>query len=59
VHSFAFKCHREGALIYALNAVDTHPQPEFHSVFSTAGADGTFNFWDKDKRTRLKEFKAW
>jgi len=26
-------------------------------TFATAGSDGTFNFWDKDSRQRLKSFK--
>lgn len=26
-------------------------------TFATAGADGVFNFWDKDSKQRLKEFK--
>jgi mRNA export factor len=30
----------------------------FHPVFgtfSTAGSDGTYNFWDKDSKQRLKQ----
>jgi mRNA export factor len=26
-------------------------------TFATAGADGVFNFWDKETKQRLKEFK--
>lgn len=27
-----------------------------HGTFCTAGSDGTFNFWDKDAKQRLKGF---
>ena len=27
-----------------------------HGTFSTAGSDGTFHFWDKDAKHRLKGF---
>lgn len=56
-YSFAFRCHRDGAMIYPVNAIDTHPAPEHQAAFVTAGADGTFSIWDKDKRTRYKEVK--
>lgn len=63
--SFAFKCHREfpgnnlnaPPNIFSLNSIDAHPAPDHQSVFVTAGADGVFNFWDRDKRQRLKEYK--
>lgn len=32
---FAFKCHRQGDLVYPVNAI------EFHPTFATAGCDGT------------------
>mmetsp|Transcript_16791 Transcript_16791/g.23359 ORF Transcript_16791/g.23359 Transcript_16791/m.23359 type:complete len:329 (-) Transcript_16791:43-1029(-) len=51
--NFAFKCHRENNEIYAVNAISFHPQ---WGTFSTAGSDGTFNFWDKDSKQRLKPF---
>ena len=56
-YSFAFRCHRDGAMIYPVNAIDTHPAAEHQAAFVTAGADGTFSIWDKDKRTRYKEVK--
>jgi WD40 repeat protein len=31
---------------------------EDHGTFATAGADGTFNFWDKDSKQRLHAFEA-
>ena len=57
--NFSFKCHRKDqapnvkdqTLVYSVNDITFHP---VHGTFSTAGADGTVNFWDKDARTRLK-----
>jgi len=50
--NFTFKCHREGTQdIYAVNAISFHPT---FGTFVTAGADGNFNFWDKDSKQRLK-----
>lgn len=55
--NFSFKCHRDtGATttsVYALNAISFHP---VHGTFSTAGSDGTFHFWDKDAKHRLKGY---
>ena len=56
--NFAFKCHRSDPKqlpqqIFPVNAISFHKQ---HGTFSTAGADGTFNFWDKDSKQRLKAF---
>jgi len=55
--NFAFKCHRETegstTLIHAVNALSFHP---VLGTFATAGADGIFNFWDKDAKQRLKAF---
>jgi len=51
--NFAFKCHREGNEIYAVNVISFHPN---FGTFATAGSDGTFNFWDKDSKQRLKPF---
>ncbi|TDL20802.1 WD40 repeat-like protein [Rickenella mellea] len=60
--NFSFKCHRKDqapnvkdqTLVYAVNDITFHP---VHGTFSTAGSDGTINFWDKDARTRLKTFE--
>ncbi|PNH07150.1 hypothetical protein TSOC_006407 [Tetrabaena socialis] len=49
--NFTFKCHRLDSEIYSVNAMS------FHSTFGTfvtAGSDGTYNFWDKDSKQRLK-----
>lgn len=51
--NFAFKCHRTQEEIFAVNSIDFHPT---HGTFSTAGSDGTFVFWDKDHRQRLRQF---
>lgn len=52
--NFAFKCHRENNTeLYAVNSIVFHPS---YGTFATAGADGTFNYWDKDSKQRLKAF---
>ncbi|KAI9734989.1 MAG: RNA export factor gle2 [Cirrosporium novae-zelandiae] len=58
--NFSFKCHREQASapsrdtqVYSVNAISFHP---VHGTFSTAGSDGTFHFWDKDAKHRLKGY---
>ncbi|CUS13173.1 unnamed protein product [Tuber aestivum] len=56
---FSFRCHRRARTggtdtdVYGVNAISFHP---VHGTFSTAGADGTFHYWDKDSRTRIKGF---
>ena len=58
--NFSFKCHRQTppgrdalANVYSVNAISFHPQL---GTFSTAGSDGTFHFWDKDAKHRLKGY---
>ncbi|KAK1828358.1 WD40-repeat-containing domain protein [Podospora conica] len=56
--NFSFKCHRDppqgnSTNVYAVNDISFHPQ---HGTFSTAGSDGTFHFWDKDAKHRLKGY---
>ncbi|KAG0637664.1 WD40-repeat-containing domain protein [Tuber brumale] len=58
--NFSFKCHRETpttgiANVYSVNAISFHPT---FGTFSTAGSDGTFHFWDKDAKHRLKGFPS-
>jgi len=53
--NFAFKCHRTTNEIFAVNSIDFHPTM---GTFSTAGGDGTFVFWDKENRQRLKQFNT-
>ena len=43
--NFAFKTHRDNTDIYAVNSIAFHKL----GTFATAGSDGTFNFWDKDR----------
>jgi len=59
-NNFSFKCHRQTPpntrdtqQVYSVNAISFHP---VHGTFSTAGSDGTFHFWDKDAKHRLKGF---
>lgn len=58
--NFSFRCHRQTppnnrdiAHVYSVNAISFHP---VHGTFSTAGSDGTFHFWDKDAKHRLKGY---
>jgi mRNA export factor len=57
--NFSFKCHRDTpqgnstTSVYAVNDISFHP---VHGTFSTAGSDGTFHFWDKDAKHRLKGY---
>lgn len=62
--SFAFKCHRqkspgvgvggkEHQRVYPVNAIAFNSR----GTFATAGSDGVFNFWDKENKTRLKEYR--
>ncbi|CBX92008.1 hypothetical protein IAQ61_000209 [Plenodomus lingam] len=58
--NFSFKCHRQAdptqrdiAKVFSVNSIAFHP---IHGTFSTAGSDGTFHFWDKDAKHRLKGY---
>lgn len=56
--NFSFKCHRDPPAnnitnVYSVNDISVHP---VHGTFSTAGSDGTFHFWDKDAKHRLKGY---
>ena len=51
--NFAFKCHREDANVYSVNCIHFHQQ---FGTFATCGSDGTYVFWDKDSKQRLKLF---
>lgn len=56
---FSFKCQRinktasKETQIFSLNSVVFNPQ---FGSFATAGSDGSFSFWDKDSRHRLKGY---
>ncbi|KAK3254562.1 Poly(A)+ RNA export protein rae1, partial [Cymbomonas tetramitiformis] len=49
--NFTFKCHREENEIYSVNSLCFHPT---QGTFVTTGSDGTYNFWDKENKQRLK-----
>ncbi|KUJ24380.1 WD40 repeat-like protein [Mollisia scopiformis] len=58
--SYTFKCHRNPSTtvqsttdVYSVNCISTHPK---WGTFSTAGSDGTYQFWDRDRKCRLKEY---
>lgn len=59
VRSYTFKCHRNPSPnqkqtdIYTVNSISTHPT---YGTFVTGGSDGTFQFWDKERKCRLKEY---
>jgi len=53
--NFTFKCHRTEQTIASINSIDFHP---VHGSFATAGSDGIFTFWDKERRQRLKGFNS-
>ena len=58
--NFSFKCHRiqdtadrNTSKVYSVHDISWHP---IHGTFSTAGSDGTFHFWDRDAKHRLKGY---
>lgn len=56
----SFRCHRDTqngrSDVYAVNDISFHP---VHTgTFSTAGSDGSFNFWDRFTRSRLQIFPS-
>ncbi|CCD22314.1 RNA export factor GLE2 NDAI_0A01560 [Naumovozyma dairenensis CBS 421] len=63
---FSFKCHRQTSpnrapgsqgqsMVYPLNSIAFHP---VYGTFVTAGGDGSFHFWDKNHRHRLRGFPS-
>lgn len=53
--NFAFKCHRSGNDVFAVNDIVFHP---IFGTFVTLGGDGTYVCWDKDVKQRLKVFPS-
>ncbi|KAI8326501.1 WD40 repeat-like protein [Martensiomyces pterosporus] len=56
--NFSFKCHRDTTIpsqnsVYAVNSISHH---QGFGTFVTAGSDGSFVFWDKDARQKLKSY---
>lgn len=47
---FTFKCHREEQNAFSVNSIAFN----CHGTFATAGGDGTYSFWDKESRQRIK-----
>ncbi|RKP03186.1 hypothetical protein CXG81DRAFT_9848 [Caulochytrium protostelioides] len=54
-NNFSFRCHRKDQDVYSVNAISFHP---LFGTFSTAGADGTISWWDKDSKQRIKALTA-
>ncbi|ORY69689.1 WD repeat domain-containing protein [Pseudomassariella vexata] len=60
--NFTFRCHREQpdaqrvTKVFAVNDVQFHPI--YTTTFSTAGADGTYHFWDRIAHARLKGYPS-
>ncbi len=58
--NFAFKCHRVAAAagnstdIYPVNGISFHRE---YGTFATGGSDGVYNFWDKDEKSKVGDFK--
>ena len=52
--NYAFKCHREGNMIYPVNAVAFHP----NGTFATGGCDKQVITWDGDHKKRLSVVRA-
>ncbi|MDP2437495.1 MAG: WD40 repeat domain-containing protein [archaeon] len=54
---FVFKCHRKGASeteVYPIHALSVN---SCHlGTFATCGGDGTLSYWDRNSKTRLKNF---
>jgi mRNA export factor len=53
--SFVFRCHKVGNFdAYGVNAMAV---TDAHDAMATAGSDGSFVFWEKEKRQRLQQFE--
>jgi len=52
--SFVFKCHRNDSQVYSINDISFHRD---YGTFATSGSDGFSIIWDKENRTRVKNFK--
>ena len=53
---FAFRCHRNNQtsppLVYPVNDIAFNP---VYGTFATVGGDGSYIFWDKDAKSRLRQ----
>jgi mRNA export factor len=52
--NFAFKCHRQDNQVFSVNDIAFHSG---YGTFATCGMDGNMIIWDKENRTRVKNFK--
>mmetsp|Transcript_30031 Transcript_30031/g.82440 ORF Transcript_30031/g.82440 Transcript_30031/m.82440 type:complete len:366 (-) Transcript_30031:59-1156(-) len=52
---YAFKCHRDGDLVYPVNCIAMHPK---FGTFATGGCDSSVVTWDGENRKRLTSFKV-
>jgi len=41
--------------VHTINDISTHP---IFGTFVTGGSDGSFQFWDKESKTRLKDYRG-
>lgn len=55
--NYSFYCHRDKATskLYAINAIRFHRQT---GLFGTAGSDGRYAIWDKDRKDRTRTRKS-
>eukprot|EP00604_Paraphysomonas_vestita_P001655 CAMPEP_0174822018 /NCGR_PEP_ID=MMETSP1107-20130205/12579_1 /TAXON_ID=36770 /ORGANISM="Paraphysomonas vestita, Strain GFlagA" /LENGTH=302 /DNA_ID=CAMNT_0016039879 /DNA_START=77 /DNA_END=982 /DNA_ORIENTATION=- len=56
--NFVYKCHRtkrndSAADVYSVNAISFNHM----NTFCTAGSDGILSYWDKEARSKLKQFE--
>ncbi|CAD5312843.1 unnamed protein product [Arabidopsis thaliana] len=49
--NYTSKCHRIRNTIFSITSLNFHP---IHGTYTSTGSDGTFSFWDKDSKARLK-----
>ena len=51
INPFLFLCRDLRKSLLQVNDIAFHP---VHGTLATVGSDGTFSFWDKDARIKLK-----
>eukprot|EP01091_Cochliopodium_minus_P012493 TRINITY_DN3794_c0_g1_i1.p1 TRINITY_DN3794_c0_g1~~TRINITY_DN3794_c0_g1_i1.p1 ORF type:complete len:306 (-),score=71.74 TRINITY_DN3794_c0_g1_i1:307-1224(-) len=52
-NNFAFKCHRMANKVFSVNSLSFNK----FGTFSTAGGDGSYTFWDKDTKKKIKSYE--
>ena len=53
--TFTFKCHQNPSSASAVNSLDFHPK--LPHTLASMGGDGSFIFWEKAQRKRLRTFE--